>query len=99
MRLSYQILKANIFHKHYNDHTRKRPGFKKDEHNLKPVHCESSAGFIYINVDAAETPERPWKPVGELLDSYMAPFDLKNAKVAHETRIVEGGNWKVLCVL
>jgi hypothetical protein len=26
----------------------------------------------------------------------MAPFDLRKAKVAFTTRIVEGGNWKMV---
>jgi len=30
------------------------------------------------------------------METYLAPFDLRNAKVAHQTKIVENGNWKMV---
>lgn len=37
-----------------------------------------------------------FRPLGDLLESYLAPFDLRNAKVAHQSKIVEQGNWKMV---
>jgi Rieske 2Fe-2S family protein len=30
------------------------------------------------------------------IEPYVAPFNLRNAKVAHESRIIERGNWKLV---
>jgi Rieske 2Fe-2S family protein len=67
--------------------------FSKDDYSLKPVAMETAAGYLFISVN--EEP-KPFKPLGGLLNSYLAPFDLENAKVAHRSSIVEDGNWKMV---
>lgn len=60
---------------------------------LKPVHCEEMAGYIFISL--AEQPV-PFAEFRAQAESYMAPHDLANAKVAFESTIVEEGNWKLV---
>jgi len=60
---------------------------------LKPIAVESTAGYIFVSL--AEEPQ-PFKPFGTMLESYLAPFDLQKAKVAHQSRIIEKGNWKMV---
>jgi len=63
------------------------------ETGLKPIAVESAGGYIFVSL--AEEPQ-PFTPVGTLLESYLAPFDLQKAKVAHQSRIIEKGNWKMV---
>ena len=66
---------------------------EKQEFSLKQIPLESAGGYIFLSL--AKNP-KPFQAFGELLESYLAPFDLKNAKVAFESRIVENGNWKMV---
>ncbi len=67
--------------------------FCKDDFGMKPVACESVAGYIFICL--ADEPA-DFAPFRTLMEPYFAPHDLANAKVAHETTIVEKGNWKLV---
>jgi Rieske 2Fe-2S family protein len=60
---------------------------------LKPAHIESVGGYIFVSV--AENPP-DFRPLRDMVESYFQPFDLMNAKVAHEDRIIEEGNWKLV---
>jgi Rieske 2Fe-2S family protein len=60
---------------------------------LRPAHIESVGGYIFVSV--AENPPA-FPPLRDMVESYFAPFDLTNAKVAHEDRIIEEGNWKLV---
>lgn len=69
--------------------------------SLKPVHCRSVAGYIFICVaDAAPD----FAPVRAHLTPYLAPHRLAEAKVAVEMTLVEKGkmtlvekgNWKLV---
>jgi len=67
--------------------------FDPSRHGLKPVACETSAGYIFISlardpVDFAEFRGR--------MAPYFAPHRLTDAKVAVENTIVENGNWKLV---
>ena len=75
------------------DHSTNK-NFDKSAYSLKPVAVGLAGGCIYVSV-AAEP--KPFAPIAELLESYLKPFDLRTAKVAHESRIVEKGNWKMVC--
>ncbi len=67
--------------------------FDKGVYSLKPVAVGLAGGYIYVSVN----PEpKPFAPVAELLESYLKPFDLRTAKVAYQSRIVEKGNWKMV---
>ena len=68
-------------------------GFCKEDFGLKPVACESVAGYIFICL--ADEPA-DFAPFRTLMEPFFAPHDLANAKVAHETTIIEKGNWKLV---
>lgn len=69
------------------------PDFKPAEYGLKPVHCETVAGYIYICV-ADEAPD--FNAFRDLVEPYLAPHNIKDAKVAFESSIIEKGNWKLV---
>ena len=68
-------------------------GFCKEEFGLKPVACESVAGYIFICL--AKEPA-DFAPFRALMEPFFAPHKLVDAKVAHETTIIERGNWKLV---
>jgi len=63
------------------------------ESGQRPIAVDLAAGYIFVSL--AEEPQS-FKPVGTLMESYFAPFDLRKTKVAHESRIIEKGNWKMV---
>ena len=67
--------------------------FDASGYGLKPVHCRSLHGMIFICL-AEEAPD--FNAFERDLGPYLAPHDLAGAKVAHESRIVEAGNWKLV---
>lgn len=67
--------------------------FDKEGFGLKPVACESVAGYIFICV--AEEPA-DFQLFRTLMAPYFAPHNLVDAKIAHESTIVEKGNWKLV---
>ncbi|HEY9536841.1 MAG TPA: aromatic ring-hydroxylating dioxygenase subunit alpha [Kiloniellaceae bacterium] len=69
------------------------PAFDPSAHGLKPVHCETVAGYIFVCF-AAIAPD--FAPVKARIAPYMVPHGLENAKVAYQTTIVEKGNWKLV---
>ena len=60
---------------------------------LKPIACESLAGYLYVCL-AKEPPD--FAPFRALAEPYFAPHRLSEAKVAFESTIVEDGNWKLV---
>jgi glycine betaine catabolism A len=67
--------------------------FDKSEHGLKPIAFESVEGVMFICL--AETPP-PFDDFRSKLASFAAPHNLKNAKVAFESTLVEHANWKLV---
>src|SRR5262245_10029563 len=67
--------------------------FDLSRHGLKPVHCREVAGLVYICL-ADDAP--PFDGFAEQAVRYLAPHDLTNSKVAHESTIIEEGNWKLV---
>jgi stachydrine N-demethylase len=67
--------------------------FDASQHGLKTVHCRELAGLIYICL-ATVAPD--FDTFAETAAPYLAVHDLSDAKVAHETTIVENGNWKLV---
>jgi Rieske 2Fe-2S family protein len=67
--------------------------FDKSEFGLKPVHCESVAGYIFICL--ANEPA-DFASVRASIEPYMKPHRLAEAKVAHRSTIIEKGNWKLV---
>jgi Rieske 2Fe-2S family protein len=60
---------------------------------LKPVHCESVAGYLWLCL-AAEPPDIA--PFRAKVEPYFLPHRLREAKIAFESTIVENGNWKLV---
>ncbi|MEM8841126.1 MAG: aromatic ring-hydroxylating dioxygenase subunit alpha, partial [Pseudomonadota bacterium] len=67
--------------------------FDTSRHGLKPVHCRVLEGLIYICV-AEVAPD--FDAFAAMAQPYLGVHDLGDAKVAHETSIVEEGNWKLV---
>lgn len=67
--------------------------FDPSQHGLKPVHSRVLAGLVYICL-ADEAPD--FDRFAATAAPYLAVHDLANAKVAHESTIVENGNWKLV---
>lgn len=67
--------------------------FDKSAHGLKPIAIECIAGTIFICL--SDTPP-PIEDFREKLAEYSAPHDLKNAKLAYESVLVENANWKLV---
>ena len=68
-------------------------GFDKSKFGLKPIACESVAGYIFISL--AEAPP-DFAPFRTLIEPYFAPHRLSEAKLAYEHTIIEKGNWKLV---
>lgn len=60
---------------------------------MKQVHCENVAGYIYVCL-ADEAPD--FNGFRNLVEPYLAPHNIKDAKVAFESSIIEKGNWKLV---
>lgn len=69
------------------------PDFDAAAYGLKPVHCETMAGYVFVCV----CPMAPsFEPVRATIERFVAAHGIAEAKVAHETAIVERGNWKLV---
>ncbi len=60
---------------------------------LGSVHLEEIGGLVFCSV--AETPPAI-TGLRETVEPYLAPFDLRRAKVAHRSTLIEHGNWKLV---
>ena len=69
------------------------PDFDPSKHGLKPVHCRTVAGLVYICL-AAEAPD--FEAFAETVTPYLGVHDLSDAKVAFQSTIIEKGNWKLV---
>ena len=67
--------------------------FDKADFSLKPVACENVGGYIFLCL--ADHPA-DFAPFRALMEPYFAPHNLVDAKVAHESTIIEKGNWKLV---
>ncbi len=67
--------------------------FDPSKHGLKSVHCATAAGMVFICL-AEIAPD--FAPVKAAADRYSAPHQPQALKVAHQSRIVERGNWKLV---
>ncbi len=68
-------------------------GFRKEDFGLKPVACESVAGYIFICLSSQPADFSSFRA---LMEPYFKPHNLGDAKVAFESTIVEKGNWKLV---
>lgn len=68
-------------------------GFDPKWHGLRPLHCQSVAGYLFVCV-AAEAPD--FAPFRAAVTPYLAPHRLDQAKVALSCDTVMRGNWKLV---
>ncbi len=69
------------------------PDFDASQHGLMPVHCETAAGMVFVCL-ADRAPD--FAPVKAAADRYAAPHRMEDLKVAHQSTIIENGNWKLV---
>jgi len=69
------------------------PGFDRSQLGLRPLHCESVAGYVFVCL-AAQAPD--FEPTRRQLEPYLLPHRIADARVAFELTIIEEGNWKLV---
>ena len=70
------------------------PDFERERFGLKPVHARTVAGLVFVCL--ADEPPTDFDEVAALVEPYLAPYQLQNAKVAHQIDLMEEGNWKLV---
>lgn len=70
------------------------PDFDKTCFSLRPVHVRTIAGLVFICL--ADQPPADLDDLADIVEPYLRPHDLANAKVARQTDLVENGNWKLV---
>lgn len=67
--------------------------FDPTVHNLRPVHLATAAGSIYVCI-ADDPPD--FAPFRAAVAPLLAPHTLADARLAHESTLVERANWKLV---
>lgn len=67
--------------------------FNPKDHKLHRVHCETIEGVIYICL-ADEAPD--FQVFKKTVEPYLAVHNLRDAKIVHESNIIEEANWKLV---
>lgn len=67
--------------------------FDPAAHGLHTVHCHCIEGLLFICL-ADDAPDIT--PLEQQIAAYLKPHNLRRAKVAHRSSIVEAGNWKLV---
>jgi Rieske 2Fe-2S family protein len=68
-------------------------GFDRAKLGLRPVRCETVAGYIFVCLSAV-APD--FEPTRRQLEPYLTPHGIEQARVAFESTIIEEGNWKLV---
>ncbi|MEU6354935.1 aromatic ring-hydroxylating dioxygenase subunit alpha [Streptomyces sp. NPDC047072] len=69
------------------------PGFDPTCFGLRGVHARTVAGLVFLCL--AEKPPGDFDDVAARIEPYLAPHELRRAKVAAQIDLVENGNWKL----
>ena len=69
------------------------PDFDASRFPLKQTHCRTVGGYVYVCL-ADEAPD--FDVFAGMVEPYMLPHGLQNAKVAHTSSLVEQANWKLV---
>ncbi|MFT8719968.1 aromatic ring-hydroxylating dioxygenase subunit alpha [Acetobacter sp.] len=67
--------------------------FDKSCSGLKPINFVSVGGLIYVCL--SDTPPADISDLVETMEARLAPYDIRNAKVARQVDVIEEGNWKL----
>lgn len=74
------------------------PGFEKERNGLLPIHVHlDTQGFIWVNMDTAETPEVPWEEHFSEVDKQQRfdNFDFDKYELDHIYELEADYNWKI----
>jgi phenylpropionate dioxygenase-like ring-hydroxylating dioxygenase large terminal subunit len=74
-------------------------GFDKDQNGLFRIHVKVDInGFIWVNMDAKETPEVPWEEHFKDVDKQerYKPYDFDEYDLDHTYQLDGNYNWKIL---
>ena len=67
--------------------------FDKSCRGLKPIAMRSIGGLIFVCLSA--NPPEDIAYLEEVMTPRLAPYDIRDAKVAHQVDVIEKGNWKL----
>ncbi|CTQ33730.1 aromatic ring-hydroxylating oxygenase subunit alpha [Jannaschia rubra] len=67
--------------------------FPRGLHHLKPVALRDVGGILYACL--SDDPPDDIDELARVMEPRLAPYDLRNARVAHEQDVIEAGNWKL----
>ncbi|APO72075.1 ring-hydroxylating dioxygenase protein (plasmid) [Rhizobium gallicum] len=67
--------------------------FDKSCKSLRPVNFKSISGLIYACL--SDNPPADIDRLEEVMTERLAPYDIRNTKVAFQADVVEHGNWKL----
>lgn len=67
--------------------------FNAGLHHLRPVGLRSIGGILYACL--SDDPPEDIEALADIMEPRLAPYDLPLAKIAHETELIEHGNWKL----
>lgn len=67
--------------------------FDKSCRNLKPVTFKTIGGLVYACL--SDNPPEDIVDLEQAMVERLAPYDIANAKIAHQTDVIETGNWKL----
>lgn len=67
--------------------------FDKECRSLKQIAFKSIGGLIYVCL--SDDPPADIDRLEEVMEERLAPYDIGNAKVAHQCDVIEHGNWKL----
>ena len=69
------------------------PDFDPKQFPLKQAHCRVVGGYVYVCL-AEEAPD--FEPFAKMVEPYMLPHGLQDAKVAFTQTLIEKANWKLV---
>lgn len=67
--------------------------FDKDAHGLKPIHVANVGGVLFVCLSDDPPPIAGFR---EAFAPLLAPHNLADAKLAHQSTLIERGNWKLV---
>ena len=67
--------------------------FDRSCRSLKPVAFRSIGGLIYACL--SDNPPKDIDRLERVMNERLAPYGLRDAKIAHQTEVIEEGNWKL----
>jgi Rieske 2Fe-2S family protein len=70
------------------------PTFDRTQFGLKSVSVRTVAGLVLVCL--SDEPPTDIDEVAAVIEPYLAPYRLQDAKVAHQVDLVEQGNWKLV---